>query len=396
MITSDVIVVGAGILGLATARELLLRAPGSSVVVLEKEPRPATHQTGRNSGVLHSGIYYAEGSQRARNCIAGKELMEAFCAEHDIPTRTCGKVIIAADEHEERELHRILDRGTNNGVRCELLDPNALRHVEPHAAGVAAIHVPEAGIVDFSDVSRALAHDVRSRGGTIVCDAGIQTISGGQPLTLRTARESYQADHVFTCAGLYADRLAAMTGHAPDLKIVPFRGEYYALKPAFRYLCRGLIYPVPDPDFPFLGVHLTPRTDGGVDCGPNAVLALAREGYTWSDVHAGELLETLVYRGLRRLALRHFGAGMRELRRSLSRRLFAESLQRLVPAVEPDMLEAAPAGVRAQALNRDGELVRDFVFRGDERVTHVCNAPSPAATASLAIARTIVTRAGYD
>jgi L-2-hydroxyglutarate oxidase len=394
MRTADVAIAGGGIVGLATAWKIAERFRGARVVVLEKEDGVARHQTGHNSGVIHSGIYYEPGSLKARNCRRGKALLEAFCREHGIAHETCGKVVVAVDDVELPRLAGFAERARANGVRSELIDRERLRALEPHAGGVRALHVPETGIVDYVAVAEKLAELVRVRGGEIVTGAHVRRIrSRGGEAIVESSKGEVSARLAINCAGLHSDRVLARSGERRPARIVPFRGEYYELVPAARALVRGLIYPVPDPRFPFLGVHFTRTLAGGVECGPNAVLALAREGYTWLDVSARDLADTLAYGGFWRLARRHWRYGGMEVRRSLSRRAFARSLQRLVPDVKASDLVRAPAGVRAQALEPDGELVDDFLLVERRREIHVCNAPSPAATSSLAIGETIAERA---
>ena len=390
---ADTVVIGAGIVGLATAWTLLQQRPGSQVVVLDKEDGPARHQTGHNSGVLHSGIYYKPGSAKARNCREGKALMEAFCAQEGIPFERCGKVIVALDETEVPRLDAILERGLANGVACERIGVERLRELEPHAAGIAAVHVPEAGIVAYGAVCERLAARIAVAGGELVYGARVRGLRAHPAgVVVRTTAGDFDAARVVNCAGLHNDRVAAMTGSRPPARIVPFRGEYYLLAEAARGLCRNLIYPVPDPAFPFLGVHFTRRIDGSVECGPNAVLALAREGYTWGDINLRDLAGTLGYPGFWRLAAKHWRTGFGEVHRSLSKRAFAKALQRLVPEIQASHLSPAPAGVRAQALLPDGSMVDDFLYRRQGRVLDVCNAPSPAATSALAIGAAVAAK----
>ena len=386
----DVLVVGGGILGLATSHCLLARRPGTSIVVLEKEPAIARHQTGRNSGVLHSGIYYKPGSLKAANCRVGKSAMERFCAEEGIPYEICGKVIVALGEAERPRLEALLARGIANGVRCERISRERLRELEPHAAGVEALHVPETGIVDYRRVCERLAARIAERGGNVVTGARAAAFSTiGNRTMVSTPAAEYDARIVVNCAGLQSDRVTQLAGGRPAARIVPFRGEYFELVPERRHLCRNLIYPVPDPAFPFLGVHFTRRIGGGVECGPNAVLALAREGYTKGSVNLRDLWETLTYGGFLRLARKHWRTGAGEMWRSLSKRAFTRALRRLLPEVEERDLVPAPAGVRAQAVAPDGSMVDDFLIVEDDRAVHVNNAPSPAATASLEIGRLV-------
>jgi L-2-hydroxyglutarate oxidase len=388
-----VAIVGGGIVGLATAYQLTRQFPGRSVIVLEKEAELATHQTGRNSGVLHSGIYYKPGSLKAINCRAGKKAMEEFCADEGIPHELCGKVVVALNDAELPALERIFERGVANGVKCAIIGPDRLRDLEPHVAGIRAIHVPETGIVDYPRVCQRLAERIREREGQVLTRAkvfGLRHVGDG--VIVESSVGEVEADQVVNSAGLYCDRVAALGGEKPQARIVPFRGEYFALKPAAQHLCRNLIYPVPDPSFPFLGVHFTRMIAGGVECGPNAVLAFAREGYHKTDVNLGELAETLTYSGFVKMAWKHWRMGLGEMWRSCSKAAFVRALQRLVPAIQAEHLEPAPAGVRAQAVQRDGSLVDDFLFGEGERIVNVLNAPSPAATASLNIGKLIVER----
>jgi L-2-hydroxyglutarate oxidase len=388
-----VLIVGGGIVGLATAFRLQERLPGADVLVLEKEAGVGRHQSGRNSGVLHSGIYYEPGTLRARICRQGKQAMEAFCRAEGLPFETCGKVIVAVDAGQLARLDRILERGRANGVRCERIGPERLHELEPHAAGVGAVHVPEAGIVDFAAVCGRLAERVQARGGRVVTGARVTGIAmRGARALVQTTTGAHEADVVVNCAGLHSDRVARLAGQPLEARIVPFRGEYWELAPAARDLCRHLIYPVPDPRLPFLGVHFTRMIQGGVECGPNAVLALAREGYRKTDVDLRDLIEALGYAGFRRLAARYWRTGLGEMRRSWSKRAFVRALQRLVPELRAEHLRPGRAGVRAQALAPDGRLVQDFLIVESARVVSVCNAPSPAATASLEIGAQVAER----
>lgn len=384
----DVAVVGGGIVGLATTLTLASRHPDLRLIVLEKERELAAHQTGHNSGVIHSGIYYKPGSHKARLCVLGHRLLKDFCDEHRVRYEICGKVIVATDERELPRLDDLFDRGTANGVAgLRKIGPEEIREIEPHAAGLRAIHSPNTGIVDFREVAEAVAAEARRRGVEIATGARVTAIAGG--LQLLTTRGEVRAGHLVNCAGLYSDAVARMAGETPDVRIVPFRGEYCMLKPERRHLVRGLIYPVPDPEFPFLGVHLTRTVHGEVEAGPNAVFAYAREGYTRWRVHPGEMLETLAYPGFWRMAGRHWRTGLYEVWRSFSTRAFVAALRRLVPDLRPADVVRHGAGVRAQALTPDGSLVDDFRILRSRRAIHVLNAPSPAATASLAIGRHI-------
>jgi L-2-hydroxyglutarate oxidase len=388
----DFAIIGGGIVGLATAYQILNHFRDATITLLEKENQVAAHQSGRNSGVLHSGIYYKPGSIKAFTCREGKLLMEAFCREHAIRYETCGKVIVALNENELPLLERIYERGKGNGVRCEKIDQKQLKDIEPHAAGISAIHVRESGIVDYPGVCRRLADILRERGQQVWLGAEVVDIKQqAEQVELTTRKEKLLARYVVNCGGLQSDRLIRMAGDQPPAKIVPFRGEYYQLKPEYRHLCKNLIYPVPDPEFPFLGVHLTRMVDGSVECGPNAVLALAREGYTWSTLNPKDLLESLSYPGFLKMARKHWSKGLGEIQRSLSKGAFVRALQRLVPDLREEFLVPCRAGVRAQAVTADGSLVDDFLFLRKERMVHVCNAPSPAATASLKIGETILT-----
>jgi L-2-hydroxyglutarate oxidase len=390
---SDLAVVGGGIVGLATAYRFTQRFPGRRVVVLEKEDRVAEHQTGHNSGVLHSGIYYKPGSLKAVNCRAGKLAMERFCAEEGIAHDICGKVIVAVDDGDLPALQRIYDRGVANGVRCELIDASRLAELEPYARGVKAIHVPEAGIVNYRQVCERLAVKVRLAGGDVVFGARVTAVHHAPSgVTAVTPKGAFTAKQLVNCGGLHSDRVARLTGQNPGAKIIPFRGEYFELKPSAHKLCRNLIYPTPDPRFPFLGVHFTRMIDGSVECGPNAVLAFGREGYRFFALNPRDLLETLAYPGFVRMALQHWKMGLGEMWRSLNKAAFVRALQRLVPDVRADDLLPAPAGIRAQAVANDGSLVDDFLIQEADRVVNVCNAPSPAATAALQVGATIVDR----
>jgi L-2-hydroxyglutarate oxidase len=391
---ADVAIVGGGIVGLATALEVTARRPGARVLLFEKEDRLAWHQTGHNSGVIHSGIYYKPGSLKALNCRRGKAMLEAFCREHGVLFETCGKVVVATAPEELPRLEAITERARANGVASEVIGPERLRELEPHAAGLRALHVPETGIVDYAAVCEVLAGLVRARGGEIVTGAGVRRMeSRGSEVVIETSRGEAVARVAVNCAGLHSDRVLAAAGQPRPARIVPFRGEYYELVPEARGLVRNLIYPVPDPSFPFLGVHFTRSIHGGVECGPNAVPALAREGYRWRDVNLRDLADTLGYPGFWRLAARHWRMGSGEVWRSFSKSAFTRALQRLVPDIRPSHLRRAEAGVRAQALSPDGALLDDFLIHTAGRVVHVLNAPSPAATSSLSIGRTVAEHA---
>ncbi|MGI9456666.1 MAG: L-2-hydroxyglutarate oxidase [Aeoliella sp.] len=389
----NILIVGGGIVGLATAYRLVERFPDLQVTVVEKEPAIAQHQSGRNSGVLHSGIYYKPGSLKATNCRAGKQAMEEFCAREGISFEQCGKVIVATRESELPALDKIFERGQANGVACEKISAARLAELEPHARGVGAIHVPEAGIIDYVQVCHRLADRVIEAGGRVVTSARVTSVTKyGEGLVLGTTKGDFTAGYAINCAGLYCDRVAAIAGATPSVKIVPFRGEFFELVPEASELVNNLIYPTPDPKFPFLGVHFTRMIGGGIECGPNAVLAFAREGYSRWQVKPRELLETLGYGGFRSLAGKYWKTGMGEMWRSFSKRAFVNALQRLVPEIRGEHLSPAPAGVRAQAVLTDGRIVDDFLIEETERFLHVLNAPSPAATASLNIGSLLVDR----
>lgn len=393
MPTTDVVVIGGGIVGLATAYRLQQRWPKLRVALLEKEDDLAKHQTGHNSGVLHTGIYYKPGSQKAINCRQGKLAMEQFCRDHGIAYELCGKVIVATEPAELPQLERILERGQQNGVNCHQISRERLAEIEPYASGVAAIHVPEAGIVDYRLVAQRLGQLIRDAGCQLATNTRVtRLVDRGNEQIVQTTQGEWTTRFVINCAGLHCDRVTRLAGAQPGAKIVPFRGEYYLLKPSAYHLCRTLIYPVPDPNFPFLGVHFTRRIHGTVECGPNAVLALAREGYCWTDINLRDLGESLTYAGFLRLAARYWRVGLAEMWRSLSKAAFVRALQRLVPAIQSTDLMTAPAGVRAQAVTPDGAMVDDFLITESDRVIHVGNAPSPAATSSLNIGQTIVER----
>lgn len=391
MSDSDVVVIGGGIIGLATAWQLIEQFPKVRVVLLEKEDRLASHQTGRNSGVIHSGIYYKPGSLRARNCREGKKDLEAFCSKHGVAWEQTGKVIVATAESQLPALKRIYDRGQQNGVPCEIISEERLAELEPYAAGIRAIHVPTSGIVDYPGMCTKLAGLLTGRGVEIRLSTRVTAVrQSTDRVEVVCGSESIQAAQVVNCTGLYSDRVARMSGQRMKEQIVPFRGEFFTLKEEATHLCRTLIYPVPDPRFPFLGVHFTRMVGGGVECGPNAVLALAREGYSWGRINLRDLTESLTYPGFLRLAVKYWKTGLGEVWRSLSKAAFVRALQGLVPDIRAEHLAKAPSGVRAQALAPTGDLVDDFLVLRNDRVLNVCNAPSPAATASLNIGRHIV------
>jgi len=387
----DIAVVGGGIVGLATARELLERFPGLKVAGVEKEDAFNAHQTGRNSGVIHSGIYYKPGSFKAKLCVEGRKLAWAYCDKNGIDYKQAGKLIVATEESELGRLDDLMERGHRNGVEgLEMLDAAGIREREPYCRGIKAIFSPATGIVDWGLVSTTYARDAMEAGADFFLGWEVTNIERRGGLTvLATPNGEVQAKYVITCGGLYSDKLAKMTGGARDPKIVPFRGDYLILKPEKRHLVTGNIYPVPDPDFPFLGVHFTPRMDGSIWLGPNAVLAFAREGYSFWTINPPELWDALTYPGFFKLATKYWQIGMGEIYRDLVRGAYVKALQRYIPELQPEDCLAGPAGVRAQAMAADGSLVDDFVFEGSEGIVHVRNAPSPAATSSLAIGKYI-------
>jgi (S)-2-hydroxyglutarate dehydrogenase len=396
-VVADVAIVGAGIIGLASARELLHRHPELRVVVVDKEERLAAHQTGHNSGVIHSGVYYAPGSLKARLCVAGSRDLYRYCEERGIPVERCGKVIVATHESELSRLNELYQRGVANGVPgIELIGPERLRELEPHCNGITAVWSPGTGIVDYSAVAESYARDVLDAGGEIRLGHQVLEVAvSNSGVLLVTSQGDINASRLISCGGLFADHLAAMTGGASKPAIVPFRGDYWQLRPQARHLCRNMIYPVPDPTFPFLGIHATRRIGTGeVWLGPNAVLAFAREGYGRFQVRPRELMAALGERGLQRLAARYWRTGLGEMWRDYNKRSFLKAVRRYLPEVKLEDIECGPSGVRAQALNDDGSLVDDFVVEAQgDRVLHVRNAPSPAATSSLAIAGLIADNA---
>jgi L-2-hydroxyglutarate oxidase LhgO len=389
-----VAIIGGGIVGLATAHQLLQRFPFTRLLLLEKESGPGKHQTGHNSGVLHCGLYYKPGSAKARLAVQGIRQMVEFCQRHAIPHEICGKIVVATQEDELPHLHTLYERGQANGLEgLRLLNPEQVRELEPHAAGLEALHVPQEGIVDYTAVVHAMVDEIRRKGGEIRFSSEVIRLQNRNGWTVETTSGEYEAGFIINCAGLHCDRISRKAGARDPAKIVPFRGEYYKLRTDRQHLVRNLIYPVANPKFPFLGVHFTRLIHGGIEAGPNAVLAFAREGYRHTDLSLRDLVETLTYRGFWNFLLRYPAMCWEEFRRSYSKRLFCLSLQRLVPDIRIEDLSPGGAGVRAQALAPNGELVQDFHFVEQDRALHVLNAPSPAATASLAIADEIVNRA---
>ena len=388
----EFVVAGAGILGLATARELLRRRPGAKVIVLEKEHKIAQHQTGHNSGVIHAGIYYTPGSLKARLCVAGAAELIRYCDERGIPRKRPGKLIVATREDELPRLQDLLERGTANGVRdLRMVETDELREIEPHCSGIRALLSPNTGIVDYTQVAEAYADDVRAAGGEIRTGQRIIGIRRRAGRTLvSTTQSEFEARTLVACAGLYSDRVAELSGSAREPRVVPFRGDYYILKPERRNLVRGNIYPVPDPKFPFLGVHFTPRMNGDVWLGPNAVLAFSREGYRFRDVRPMDMIDAFTFGGFLKFGRKNWRVGYDEMARDLSKERFLASLQTYIPELTIDDLLPGPSGVRAQAIGSDGAMVDDFALDRGEGILHVRNAPSPAATSSLQIGKLIV------
>lgn len=386
----EVAIVGGGIVGLATAYQILQEQPGIKLVILEKESEEARHQTGHNSGVIHSGLYYKPGSLKATNCINGYHMLLDFAKEHNIPFDLCGKVVVATDESELPELDKLYHRGQENGLEgLKMIDSAELKEHEPHVAGVKAIVVPQTGIIDYKKVASAYLNEIQKHGGQIKFNYRVEGFSQNNGVwVVRSGNEEVQAKSIINCAGLYSDKVAELSVKT-DTRIIPFRGEYYMLKESAHHLVKNLIYPVPDPNFPFLGVHFTRMMNGHIEAGPNAVLALRREGYTWKDIHLGELFESLMWPGFQKVAAKYWKTGMGEMWRSFSKKAFTKALQKLIPEITEDDLMPAEAGVRAQACDRTGGLLDDFKIIEREHAIHVLNAPSPAATSSLSIGKTV-------
>ena len=383
----DFVIVGGGIVGLATGLRILEARPGVKLLLIEKEDSLGQHQTGHNSGVLHAGLYYKPGSLKAKLAVEGLRQMVSFCQTHKVSYEQCGKIVVATEPNELPRLDKLMERGVANGLKgLRKLSPEEIREIEPHAAGLAAIHVPEEGIVDYAGVVDAMAKELRALGGEIITGERVEGLkAAGGIWSVKTPNETYETTQVVACAGLHSDRLVSQSGMKPSAKIMPFRGEYYMIRKERQSLVRNLIYPVPDPQFPFLGVHFTRMVNGCVEAGPNAVIAMAREGYTWGDINIRDLAESLSFPGLWKFMLKYPSLCSYEIWRSISRREFCHSLQKLVPEICDADLETGSAGVRAQAMSADGSLVEDFSFVEGPGILHVVNAPSPAATASLAI-----------
>ncbi|HLS20527.1 MAG TPA: L-2-hydroxyglutarate oxidase [Bacillota bacterium] len=389
----DYTIIGGGIVGLSVGMAITEKYPHSKILIIEKEEELANHQTGNNSGVIHSGIYYEPGSFKARFAKQGSQSMVEFCEKHEIKYDICGKVIVATNDKERPLLDNLYDRGLQNGLDIKKLNREQLLEVEPHVNGVEAIFVSAAGIVNYKEVSKKFANIIETHDGNVRCGEEVKAIDErSDHVIVETDSGTYHSKFLINCAGLQSDRIAKMAGYQTDMMIVPFRGEYYKLKPEKNHLVRNLIYPVPNPEFPFLGVHFTRMINGDIEAGPNAVLSFKREGYKKTDINFKDLAEVLSYPGFLKIASKYMKVGISEMVRSFSKRKFVESLQQLIPAVQRDDLVVAPAGVRAQALNRDGELVDDFQIIQGKRSLHVCNAPSPAATASIEIGKEIVSR----
>jgi (S)-2-hydroxyglutarate dehydrogenase len=395
----DIVIIGGGIVGLATAMELS-QSDSRSILVLEAEDRLAAHQTGNNSGVIHSGLYYKPGSLKAVNCTKGCELLVEFCQIHEIPYEQCGKIVVAVSESQLNYLEKLEERGKANGLQgIRRLPADELKEYEPHVAGVGGLFVPHTGIVDYVKVTEKYAEVFKTNGGEIKLKARVRKITGHnnqKEIRLHTANGVYLSNHLINCGGLYSDRIARMSGVDPGLKIMPFRGEYYEIRKERHHLVKNLIYPVPDPQFPFLGVHFTRMIHGGVEAGPNAVLALKRQGYKKTDFSARDMAELSFYPGFWRMALKHWRMGLGEMLRSVNKSAFTRALQRLVPEIEKTDLIPGGSGVRAQALEPDGFLVDDFRIKEAKNMIHVLNAPSPAATASINIGKTIAALANKN
>jgi L-2-hydroxyglutarate oxidase len=387
----DISVIGSGIVGLASALKILERKPGLKIQIIDKEAGPAFHQTGHNSGVIHSGLYYKPGSLKTTNCIHGYSLLLKFCDEYEVPYELCGKIIVATAESQLKTLETLYERGVQNGLQnLRKLSAEEVKEFEPHASGVRGLHVPQTGIIDFKKVAEKMLELIQKIGCDVHYSEPVKKIvkqSGGNLII--TPKNTYRSRLIVNCAGLHSDRIARMTGVAPTFKIIPFRGEYYKIKKEKRHLVKNLIYPVPDPAFPFLGVHFTRMINGGVEAGPNAVLALAREGYKKTNVNIRDIVESLTWPGFQKVAMKYWKTGLGEIHRSFSKKAFTDALRVLLPQIELEDLEPGGSGVRAQACDRDGGLIDDFLIIENDFAVNVCNAPSPAATSSLSIGETI-------
>jgi len=390
----DILIAGAGIVGLATALQLQRLRPGLRIAILEKEDRVAAHQSSRNSGVIHSGIYYKPGSLRATNCKRGYDLLLRFCSDNGVPFEICGKIIAATIDPERNQLDAIYRRGIENGLTgLRKIGAAEARELEPHVNAVEAVWVPQAGIIDYGAVAHKYAELIIAAGGAIFTGQKVENIrESGKEVVVQTGETEFKGDFFVNCTGLYSDKIAILSGERPDLQILPFRGEFYKLKPEREHLVRNLIYPVPNPNFPFLGVHFTRMIQGGIEAGPNAVLAFRREGYSRWDLNFSELSETLAFPGFRKIAGKYWRDGWAEMRRSYSKQFFVRALQRLVPEITAEDVIPGRSGVRAMACDREGNLLDDFLILTRSRIVNVCNAPSPAATASLAVGETVAKR----
>ena len=390
----DFTIVGAGIVGLSTAYKLSLSFPDAQILVLEKEGKVAAHQTGKNSGVIHSGIYYKPGSYKAKNCIEGRHQLVEFCKSNDVEIDICGKVIVATEQEELERLEHIFKRGLENGIEgLSKIGVPELKEIEPHVAGIAALHVPCAGIVDYAGMCRKLKEKIEEGNGKVVFNQSVKKITNtGNEIQINTSTDTFRSQFLINCAGLYCDHVAKSAGVDSPIQIVPFKGEYYDIKPEAEYLVKHLIYPLPHKDFPFLGVHFTRMALGGIECGPNAVPSFKREGYGKFSFDAKEAVEMMNFSGFWKLSSKHWRMGLDEYHRSFSKKAFVKGLKKLIPEIKPEHLKVAPSGVRAMALQRNGEILDDFYFETAERQIHVLNAPSPAATAGLAIGDEIVNK----
>jgi len=387
----DLVIIGGGIVGLATAFKLKCKNSKLKIAILEKENKLAVHQTGHNSGVIHSGLYYKPGSFKAKNCLNGYHALIEFCEQEEIPFDICGKIVVATNKNQLPALQNLYERGKQNGLKkLRLINASELKEIEPHVKGIQGIHVPQTGIIDYKIVAEKCAEKFQLLGGNIFLENKVEEIvETSNSLEITTNKQNLSAKKIINCAGLQSDLIARLTGIKINYKIIPFRGEYYKLKKEKEYLVKHLIYPVPNPDFPFLGVHFTRMAQGGVEAGPNAVLAFRREGYKKSDIKLGELIEFLTYPGFRKLAVKYWKIGLGEIYRSLSKKAFSKALQELIPEIKENDLVTGGSGVRAQACDKDGGLIDDFLVTEGERFINVGNAPSPAATASLAIGEQI-------